>query len=1146
MAEFAHLHLHTDASLLDGAAQPSAVVEAVVRDGQRFVGVTDHGNMRNVPAMYSAAEKAGIGLVVGSEIYMARESVAERPNRGRKDDETAEGGGKLYYHLTAMAENEVGYKNLVQLSSRAYLEGFYYKPRVDWDMLSDHAEGVIVTTGCLGGIVLQHLLRGEEELAVAAASRLADIFGRNNVFVELQDHGLPEQKLTNPALLRIAGLVGLGLLATNDSHYVHRHEAPSHDALLCVSTGAKVADQHRFRFHGQEHYVKTAAEMHDLFDDWAPGACSNTLLVAERCAGVDIGIGAKPDMPSFPLPEGETSEAGYLERLVLEGAKKRWGENLPEVVSDRLAYELRTIGDMGFPGYFLIVWDLIRHAREIGVRVGTARGSAGGCAVAYCLRITDIDPIRYDLIFERFLNPSRVSMPDIDMDFDSRYRDDMIAYAVEKYGEDYTARICTTGRIKSRAAVRDAARVLGHPYKVGDELARSLPPTIAGRDTPLAACLELTAKHEAGHRAAGEFRRLYEGGGAYRATVDVALGLEGISRTEGVHAAALVITRLPVTNYLPVQRAPEPGAPIVTQYEMHGVEDLGLLKMDFLSLRNLDVISGTVELLRLAGQPVPDIDNCPLDDQATLDLLRRGDTVGVFQLESTPMRALLRALAPTCFEDVCAVLALYRPGPMKVNMHYDYADRKNGRESVEYFHPDAEDVLGDTYGLMIYQESVMRVAQRFAGYSLADADSLRRHCGKKIREAMAKERQKFEDGVEATGYGAGLGGELFDIIEGFADYAFPKAHSFGYGHTTWQTAYLKANHPVAYLAALLGSVKDKLAEKGSVYLAECRTMGIEVSGPDINVSGAQFTPDGQRIRFGLSCVRGVGEGVSEAIVAERINGAYVDHLDLARRVPSVTRATLSALGGAGAFDNLGLSRFDVLATLDAAQPVVVPPRSKGTAPLFAPAPVRAPRLGVDLPARERAALERHLLACELGEGPLTGKDPFAGGQANATVDRVGERGVVLVTLDSLEPGRTKTGNDKVEVLLRGHGGTIEAMATGRSLKLYGHFLCPAAIGAAMLVELSSVNDGERFFVNHVELVDPAALPAASSVTVDCSDDHDLARLAVIADRHRGRITLRVKVGDELHNTGKRVNTATAARELVAVYGAGRVSVEVGR
>jgi len=761
---FTHLHVHTEFSMLDGAARVSDVVAKAAADGQPAVGITDHGNMYGVLDFYKACKDHGVNPVIGTELYQAYEHRSERPSRrGRQDDgggET-EGGRKAYYHLTALAEDNTGYRNLIQLASRAYLDGYYLKPRCDWDMLAEHSEGIIATSGCLGGQVLQALVPAPimeperystddipEETrfanALEIAGRFQDIFGRDSFFIELQDHGIGAQTWSNPKLVELARKLKAPLLATNDSHYTDQHDHQAHDALLCVQTGAVISDTNRFKFHGDQHYLKTAAEMRYVFRE-LPEACDNTLWIAER-AKVDIEFG-KPKLPDFPLPDGYATDADYLQHLTFEGARARWGRQLPDEVTERLAYELKVIADMGFSQYFLIVWDLIKYAKDRGIRVGPGRGSAAGCAVAYCLRITDLDPIEYDLLFERFLNPSRVSMPDIDMDFDSRHRDEMIRYAAERYGRDRVAQIVTFSTIKARAAVRDAARVLDYPYIVGDKIAKAMPPLIMGRDTPLWACLadRPPKKYEDGYKMATELRSMYATDPDAKKVIDVARGLEGLRRQDGIHAAAVVITRDPLTEYLPIQRKPESGqdpseAPVVTQYEMGGVEELGLLKMDFLGLRNLDVITDTIEMIRRTRGIDVDIDAIPLDDGPTYDMLQAGDTIGVFQLESPPMRALLQRLKPTEFGDVSAVLALYRPGPMGVNMHLDFADRKNGRKPVEYFHPDAKEVLADTQGLMIYQESVMRVSQRFAGYSLAEADNLRKACLPKGTLVLTKRR----------------------------------------------------------------------------------------------------------------------------------------------------------------------------------------------------------------------------------------------------------------------------------------------------------------------------------------------------------------------------------------------------------------------
>jgi DNA polymerase-3 subunit alpha len=1005
---FAHLHTHTEYSMLDGAARIGELVQAAAADGQPAIGITDHGNMYGVLDFYTRCKEEGLNPVIGTEAYMAAETRHERPaRRGRIDDTggDAEGGQKLYYHLTLLAETTEGYRNLMKLSSEAFLSGYYMKPRCDWELLERHHEGLVATTGCLGGVVLQALLADDEERALKLAARLQDIFGRDSLFVELQDHGLADQRRTNPALVRIAREIGAPLLATNDSHYTHRQDAVAHDALLCVQTGARIDDPKRFKFEGQEHYLKTASEMRSLFSE-LPEACDNTLVIAER-ANVDIAFGLDA-LPEFPVPEAfigasyEERADRYLRHLAYEGARQRYGDPVPAEVAGRLDFELGVISNMGFSAYFLVVWDLIRYARESGIRVGPGRGSAAGCCVAYCLRIVDLDPIRYDLLFERFLNPGRKQMPDIDMDFDERYRGEMIRYAAERYGSDHVAQIVTFSTIKARAAVRDAARVLGLPYIVGDKIAKAMPPLVMGRDTPLKACLDKIEGHEDGYVSAQGLREMYASDDEAAKVIDVAKGLENLRRQDGIHAAAVVITKDPLTEYLPVQRKPENGqppeeAPIVTQYEMHGVEALGLLKMDFLGLRNLSVIERALDLVEQTEGARPDIDAVPLDDAKTFEMLRRAESIGVFQLEGGAMRATLRALAPTSFDDVAALVALYRPGPMAANMHRDYPELKNGRKPITYIHPDMEDLLGDTYGLMLYQESVMRVATKFAGYSLEEADNLRKAAGKKVRAIMAKEREKFVAGCVAQGYGEALGTKLFDIIEPFADYAFNKSHAYGYGLVAYQTAWLKAHHPVEYLAALLTSVKDD-KDKTAVYLGECRALGIEVLVPDVNRSSAEFTPlvgeDGRhRIVFGLAAVRNVGEGLVERVVAERqANGAFVDFYDFCRRVDPVVlnKRTVESLVKAGAFDSLGHPRQGLCLVFEEIVDRTVDRRREeeaGISTLFAAledphqastsAPPGFAEARIPIPDREfakdqRLAFEKEMLGLYVSDHPLRG------------------------------------------------------------------------------------------------------------------------------------------------------------------------------
>jgi DNA polymerase-3 subunit alpha len=1160
---FAHLHTHTEFSMLDGASRVAEVVRAAAADGQPALGITDHGNMYGVLDFYKECRAAGIVPVIGTEAYMAKETRFERPvRRGRIDDGggEGEGGDKLYYHLTLLAESTDGYKNLMKLASLAYLEGYYYKPRLDWELLERHHEGIIATTGCLGGLVLQALVAGDERAARESAGRLQDIFGRDNLFVELQDHGLEVQRRTNPQLLEIARSLRAPLLATNDSHYTHRSDATAHDALLCVQTGATIDDPNRFKFEGEEHYLKTAAEMRELFRE-VPEACDNTLWVAERVS-VEIELG-KPKLPEFEVPPEfrrdtyEASAAAYLRHLSMEGAKQRYGDPVPEHVVERLEFELRVISDMGFPAYFLVVWDLIRHARSKGIRVGPGRGSAAGSCVAYCLRIVDLDPIRYDLLFERFLNPGRKEMPDIDMDFDERYRGEMIRYATERYGWDRVAQIVTFSTIKARAAVRDAARVLGYPYALGDRIAKAMPPLVMGRDTPLRACFERCEGYEDGYAAAAGLREMCSADPDVAKVVDTARGLEGLRRQESIHAAAVVISREPLTEHLPIQRKPEPGtppeeAPIVTQYEMHGVEELGLLKMDFLGLRNLSVIERALDLIEATTGERPDIDSVPLDDEETLAMLRRGDSIGVFQLEGGPMRALMRSLAPSRFEDVAALVALYRPGPMAANMHNDYADRKCGRKPIEYLHPDMEDILADTYGLMIYQESMMRVAQRFASYSLEEADNLRKACGKKIRSLLAAEREKFIDRVERTGYGRKLGEELFDLIEPFADYAFNKSHAFGYGLVSYQTAWLKAHYPVQYLAALLTSVKDD-KDRTAVYLAECRSLGIKVLVPDINLSAAEFTPrlgadasgdpaDKQdAILFGLAAVRNVGEGLVSMIVAERErNGPFANFYDFCERVDPVVlnKRTLESLIRAGAFDSLGHPRKGLLMVFSEVVDRTLERRREaelGIMSLFAEmgedgrpsfADARVPIPDVELDKAQKLASEKEMLGLYVSDHPLMGLEPALRRLTNSTIaelkeqagsGRDGEVRIVGGVVTGLSRRYTKRGEQMATFTLEDLNSSIEAFVFPRVMQEYGSVLADDAV-VAVKGRLDTRDDEPKLVcmeVSRPRLGPSAHHPLRVRLPVGALSDSAVARLREVLAEHPGDTPVLLHVGEKV-------------------------------
>ena len=896
---FVHLHTHTEYSLLDGAAritapgskQATGLFDKASELGMPAIAVTDHGVMFGVLEFYKAGLAAGVKPIIGVEAYVAP---------GSRFDRVPGESEEKYHHLTILARNETGYRNLLRLVTHAHVEGFYHRPRVDKELLAEHADGLIGLSGCLAGEVQRALLAEQHERAREAASTLSDIFGPGAFYLEMQDHGIPEQQRVNPVMLELVRETGLPPVATNDLHYTERADAKPHDVLLCIQQQKVQADTNRLRFEGDQFYLKSPQEMRSLFSA-LPEACDNTLRIADACE-LTLSFD-EMHLPPFDPPGGITQEE-YLRRLVFEGALERYGE-IDEGIRQRIDNELNVICRMGFAGYFLIVWDLIRFARESGIRVGPGRGSAAGSVVSYALRITDLDPLRYGLIFERFLNPERKQMPDIDMDFDERRRDEVIRYVAEKYGSDHVAQIITFQTIKGTLGIRDAARVLGFSAATGDRLCKMYPPAVMGRDEPIEKALELSP----------ELREAYQKEPEASEIIDTARALEGLRREDSVHAAGVVIGDAPLVNYLPLKLAKDSrdeSRRIVTQFDMKGCEELGLLKMDFLGLRNLSVIEDTLALLRRRGVEV-DIDHVALDDPDTYEMLRRGDTTGVFQMESAGMRSLIKSLEPDRFEDLMALVALYRPGLLNLGQHVEYTERKQGRRPVEYPHPDLEEVLGSTYGIIVYQEQVMQVAVRMAGYSMGEADTLRKVMGKKIRELLPPHRHKFVEGCTAKGYPEKLARELFELIVPFADYGFNASHACAYGYVAYQTAYLKAHYPVEYMAAILTSVKDDKDRK-PFYLNSCRLMGIEVLPPDVNQSEQDFTPapDGSRaIRYGLSAVRNVGEGaVAQIIAAKKTKGAFVSFTDFCRKVdPGVlTKKVLESLILAGAFGSLGYTR----------------------------------------------------------------------------------------------------------------------------------------------------------------------------------------------------------------------------------------------
>jgi DNA polymerase III subunit alpha len=991
---FVHLHVHTEYSMLDGAARLGDLFAECDRMGMPAIAMTDHGNVYGAYDFWTKAQAAGVKPIVGIEAYVAPEHRGlKQPVRwgtpAQKDDDVS--GSGAYTHMTLLAETTVGMHNLFRLASLASLEGHFRKPRMDRELLSRHGAGIIATTGCAGGEVQTRLRLGQFDQALAAAGDFRDIFGKDNFFVELMHHDLQVERRTDEGLRRIAAELNLPFLTTNDSHYTREGDASAHEALLCVQTAATLADPGRFRLGGgPEYYIKSPAQMRALRDDaaWQSG-CDNTLLVAERC---DARFAKSDLMPTFPLPDGET-ESSWFRKEVWRGMDRRYPDGFDEQRRHQAEYEIGVIEQMGFCSYFLVVADFIMWAKHNGIRVGPCRGSAGGSIVSYALGITDLDPVVHGLVFERFLNPERVSMPDVDVDFDERRRGDVIRYVTEKYGDDRVAQIITYGTIKAKAAVKDAARVLGFPYALGDRITKAFPPAVLGKEMPLAGVFDPDYPR---YGEAAEIRAMYEAEPEVKQVIDTARGLEGLIRQAGVHAAGVIMSKEPLLDHIPVWKREADGA-IITQFDYPSCEDIGLLKMDFLGLRNLTVIDDAIRGIKENRGIEIDLDHLGLDDKAAYELLARGDTLGVFQLEGGPMRALLRSMRVDKFGDISAVNALYRPGPMASAPVY--ADRKTGRAPVTPIHPElAEplaDILGESYGLLVYQEDVMLAAQKLAGYSPGKADLLRRAMGKKKKEVLDAEYEPFAAGMKANGYSDDAIKTIWDIMVPFSGYAFNKAHAAGYALIAYWTAYLKANFPAEYMAGLLTSVAgDK--DKSALYLNECRRMGIKVLPPDVNASTAMFTPVGQDIRFGMAAVRNVGVNVVESIVAARTaKGAFTSFSDFLRKVPVnvCNKRVIESLIKAGAFDSFGHPRRGLVLIHEQAVDAIIDVKRNeaiGQDSLFGEDTEADVTFDVPVPDGEwekptLLAFEREMLGLYVSDHPLLGIEHVLGAATDCSI-----------------------------------------------------------------------------------------------------------------------------------------------------------------
>ncbi len=1049
--------------MLDGAARVKPLIAEAVNQGMPAIGITDHGNNFGAYDFYKTAKNAGIKPIIGIEAYLAPGTKRQERTRVRWGDggENDVSGGGAFTHMTMFAENTAGMFNLFRMSSKAWLDGFYFKPRMDRDLLSQYSKGVIATTGCASGEIQTRLRLGQYDEARKAAADYQDIFGKDNFFCEIMDHGIDIELRAMDDLHRLAKDLGMPLLATNDLHYTHAADAAAHEALLCVQSGSTLLDPNRFRFDAQEFYLKTPAQMRELFADY-PEACDNTLLIAERC---EVEFAERELMPRFPVPEGET-EASWFEKEVAAGMNRRYKGEVPQRQAEQAEYEVEIIKQMGFPGYFLVVADFIAWARAQGIRVGPGRGSAAGSIVAYALGITELDPVVHGLIFERFLNPERVSMPDIDVDFDDRRRGEVIRYVTEKYGDDRVAQIVTFGTIKAKQALKDSARVLGMPYSVGEKLTKAMPPMVLGRDVTLN---DLIDKNSERFKEGADFRELIENDDDSKKVFELAQGLESLKRQWGVHAAGVIMSAEPLMDVIPIMKREDDGA-VITQFDQPPCESLGLLKMDFLGLRNLTVLDDALANIKSNRNKIVVLEDLDLNqDEPTFELLSRGDTLGVFQLDGNAMRSLLRLLKPTLFEHISAVIALYRPGPMGMESHTNYAKRKNGLQTVESVHPELTEslaeVLDPTYGLIVYQEQVMAAAQKAAGFTLGKADVLRRAMGKKKKEELDKQYEDFAGGMKANGYSDSAVEALWNTLLPFADYAFNRAHSAAYGVLSYWTAYLKANYPAEYMAALLTSVgdsKDKLA----LYLSECRRMNINVLAPDVNESIAAFNAVGDDIRFGLGAVRNVGLNVVEGIkTAREEKGRFTSFNDFLRKVPATvcSKRVIESLIKAGAFDSLGHTRRSLLEIHEEAvdsQSALKKNEAVGQVDLFGALFDTDNSLEDDFaikipdrpewPKKEKLAYERDMLGLYVSDHPLAGREAQLARHSEMSIGQLaeadikdGETVTIAGLLTSVQHKVARaSGNPYGALTVEDFDGEMSVMLMGKTYQEFGRNLTP--------------------------------------------------------------------------------------------------------
>lgn len=888
--DFIHLHNHSDYSILDGAITIDRLISRAVELKMPGIAVTDHGNLFGAIEFYKKANAAGIKPVIGQEFYIARGSRHSRESREKGKDSSN--------HLILLAKNETGYKNIVRLSSIGYTEGFYYKPRIDFEVLEKYREGLICSSACIKGEVPSLILQGNDKAARDTAGKYKELFGKDNYYLEIQDHGMAEQKRVNPELIKLSRALDLPVIATNDCHYLKKEDSYSHDVLLCIQTGKTLADENRMSLSSDQFYLKSQEEMNRLFPDY-PDALSNTRKILDM---VDIKLTlGETILPHFNVPEGYTLDS-YLKHLVYEGAKERYPAGLPDEAVKRIEYELSVITGMNFSGYFLIVWDFIKHAREIGIPVGPGRGSAAGSIVSYCLRITDLDPLRYNLLFERFLNPGRNEMPDIDIDFCANRREEVIDFVKQKYGEDHVSQINTFNRLTAKAVLKDVARVMNVPFAEANQITKMIP-NFADLDTTL--------------KEVPEFKKLYNENSGWKKNIDIARRLEGLCRSVGKHAAGVVISRGPMTEHVPLYRDSSDGS-ISSQFEKGDIEAAGLVKMDFLGLKNLTIINKCLELIKKHRGETIDISLIPMDDAKTYRLLQNAATNGVFQLESSGMQKILRDLGPTEFEDIIAVVALFRPGPLGSGMVDDFIKRKRNSKKINYPHPLLEPILRDTYGVIVYQEQVMLISQVMGGFTMPEADKLRKAMGKKIEKIMEDMGEKFLKGAEKKGINKKTAKEIYSLMSKFGEYGFNKSHSAAYAVVSYQTAYLKANYPIEYMTALLSAQPDR-QEDIIHYINDSKSMGIKVMPPDINTSEYDFTVHESSILFGLGAIKGLGVKVIESIINTRNKTGrfktlreFLENIE----ITALNKGVLESLIKAGALDSIFSNRARLIFSID--------------------------------------------------------------------------------------------------------------------------------------------------------------------------------------------------------------------------------------